>query len=126
FNWGFATASYQIEGAVQEEGRGPSIWDTFCYREPTRTKGANGDVACDHYHRWEEDLDILQSYGAKSCRFSFSWSRIIPLGGRNDPLNEAGISFYNKLIDGLLARGIEPWITLYRWGVTKDSQERKG
>lgn len=126
FEWGFATASYQIEGAVAEGGRGPSIWDTFCHLSPSRTKGADGDVACDHYHRYEEDLDLLQRYGAKAYRFSISWSRIIPLGGRDDPLNEEGIAFYNRLIDGLLARGITPWATLYHWDLPQGLHDRYG
>ena len=126
FEWGFATASYQIEGAVAEDGRGKSIWDTFCHLEPTRTKGANGDVACDHYHRYEEDLDLLVRYGAKAYRFSISWSRIIPLGGREDALNEKGIAFYNKLIDGLIARGITPWATLYHWDLPQGLHDRYG
>ncbi|KFH44264.1 Beta-glucosidase 1B-like protein [Hapsidospora chrysogenum ATCC 11550] len=126
FEWGFATASYQIEGAVAEDGRGKSIWDTFCHLEPTRTKGANGDVACDHYHRYEEDLDLLVRYGAKAYRFSISWSRIIPLGGREDALNEKGIAFYNKLIDGLIDRGITPWATLYHWDLPQALHDRYG
>lgn len=126
FDWGFATASYQIEGAVAEDGRGKSIWDTFCHLEPTRTKGANGDVACDHYHRYEEDLDLMKKFGAESYRFSISWSRIIPLGGRDDPVNEAGIAFYNRLIDGLLARGIKPWVTLYHWDLPQALHDRYG
>uniref|UniRef100_A0A8H7K7C0 Beta-glucosidase n=1 Tax=Bionectria ochroleuca TaxID=29856 RepID=A0A8H7K7C0_BIOOC len=126
FEWGFATASYQIEGAVAEDGRGKSIWDTYCHLEPTRTKGANGDVACDHYHRFEQDIELLSRYGAKAYRFSISWSRIIPLGGRNDPLNEAGIAFYNRLIDGLLARGITPWVTLYHWDLPQGLHDRYG
>ncbi|QPG94257.1 hypothetical protein C2857_005518 [Epichloe festucae Fl1] len=124
FEWGFATAAYQIEGAVAEDGRGKSIWDTFCHLEPTRTKGANGDVACDHYHRYEEDFDLLTRYGAKAYRFSVSWSRIIPLGGRHDPLNEAGIAFYNRLIDSLLRRGITPWVTLYHWDLPQGLHDR--
>ncbi|KAH6879839.1 putative beta-glucosidase [Thelonectria olida] len=126
FEWGFATASYQIEGGVNEDGRGPTIWDTFTHLEPSRTHGANGDVACDHYHRYEEDLDLLAKYGAKAYRFSLAWSRIIPIGGRDDPINEAGIAFYNKLIDGLLARGITPWITLYHWDLPQGLQDRYG
>ncbi|GAB0136371.1 hypothetical protein EsDP_00004672 [Epichloe bromicola] len=124
FEWGFATAAYQIEGAVAEDGRGKSIWDTFCHLEPTRTKGANGDVACDHYHRYEEDFDLVTKYGAKAYRFSVSWSRIIPLGGRHDPLNEAGIAFYNRLIDSLLKRGITPWVTLYHWDLPQGLHDR--
>jgi len=126
FEWGFATAAYQIEGAVDEDGRGKSIWDTFCHLEPTRTKGASGDIACDHYHRFEEDFDLLSKYGAKAYRFSLSWSRIIPLGGRNDPVNEAGIAFYNRLIDSLLARGITPWVTLYHWDLPQALHDRYG
>jgi beta-glucosidase len=126
FEWGFATAAYQIEGGFDQEGRGPSIWDTFTHLEPSRTKGANGDIACDHFHRYEEDLDLLKKYGAKAYRFSISWSRIIPLGGRDDPINEKGIAFYNKLIDGLLDRGITPWVTLYHWDLPQALHERYG
>lgn len=126
FEWGFATASYQIEGAVNDDGRGPSIWDPFSHLEPSRMKGANGDIACDHYHRYEEDLDLLARYGAKAYRFSISWSRIIPRGGRNDPINEAGIVFYDKLINGLISRGIEPWITLYHWDLPQELHDRYG
>ncbi|KAJ5689572.1 Glycoside hydrolase family 1 [Penicillium macrosclerotiorum] len=124
FEWGFATAAYQIEGAVREDDRGESIWDTFCHLEPTRTKGANGDIACDHYHRYEEDFDLLAKYGAKAYRFSISWTRIIPLGGRNDPVNEAGVAFYNRLIDSLLERGITPWVTLYHWDLPQALHDR--
>lgn len=126
FEWGFATAAYQIEGAVAEGGRGKSIWDTFCHLEPTRTKGANGDVACNHYHRFEEDFDLLTKYGAKAYRFSLSWSRIIPGGGREDPVNEEGIAFYNRLIDALLQRGVRPWVTLYHWDLPQTLHDRYG
>ncbi|KAF4441029.1 beta-glucosidase [Fusarium acutatum] len=126
FKLGFATASYQIEGAVAEDDRGPSIWDVFCHLEPTRTKGANGDVACDHYHRLEEDLDLLKRYGSDMYRFSISWSRVIPLGGRDDPVNEAGIAFYDRIIDGCLKRGITPWVTLYHWDLPQALHERYG
>nr|XP_036579401.1 putative beta-glucosidase [Colletotrichum truncatum]KAF6786948.1 putative beta-glucosidase [Colletotrichum truncatum] len=126
FEWGFSTAAYQIEGAANEDGRGPSVWDIYSHLEPSRTSGANGDIACDHYHRFEEDLDLLVKYGAKAYRFSLSWSRIIPEGGRNDPINEAGIVFYNKLIDGLIARGITPWVTLYHWDLPQTLEERYG
>ncbi|PHH66473.1 hypothetical protein CDD81_6948 [Ophiocordyceps australis] len=126
FEWGFATAAYQIEGAVAEDGRGKSIWDTFCHLEPTRTKGANGDVACDHYHRWQADLDLLSRYGARAYRFSISWSRLIPLGGRADSVNEAGLAFYDDLIDGLVRRGITPWATLYHWDLPQALHDRYG
>lgn len=126
FEWGFATAAYQIEGAVNEGGRGKCIWDTFCHLEPSRTKNSNGDVACDHYHKFEEDFDLLTKYGAGAYRFSIAWSRIIPLGGRNDPVNEEGIDFYNQLIDSLLRRGIKPWVTLYHWDLPQALHDRYG
>ncbi|KAH7309625.1 family 1 glycoside hydrolase [Stachybotrys elegans] len=126
FEWGFATASYQIEGGVDENGRGKSIWDTFCHASPSRTKGADGDVACDHYHRYPDDFDLLQRYGAKAYRFSLSWSRIVPLGGRNDAVSEPGIAFYSRLIDALLARGITPWVTLYHWDLPQGLHDRYG
>ena len=126
FTWGFATAAYQIEGAVNEGGRGKSIWDTFCHLEPSRTKNANGDIACDHYHRFEEDFDLLRNYGAGAYRFSIAWSRIIPLGGREDPINEEGVAFYSRLIDSLLRRGITPWVTLYHWDLPQALHDRYG
>ncbi|KAH7041214.1 family 1 glycoside hydrolase [Microdochium trichocladiopsis] len=126
FQLGFATASYQIEGAVATDGRGPSIWDEFCHQTPTRTKNSNGDIACDHYNRLDEDLDLLKQYGADAYRFSISWSRIIPLGGRQDPVNEAGIDFYNRLIDGCLERNITPWATLYHWDLPQALHDRYG
>ncbi|KAI5238039.1 beta-glucosidase [Aureobasidium subglaciale] len=115
FQWGAATASYQIEGAVDTDGRGPSIWDEFAHLLPTRTNGESGDVACDHYHRMRQDVTLLKSYGVDCYRFSISWSRLIPLGGRQDAVNPTGIAFYNDLIDCLLAQGIKPVITLYHW-----------
>jgi beta-glucosidase len=111
---------------VNEDGRGPSIWDIYSHLEPSRTSGANGDIACDHYRRYEENLDLLARYGAKAYRFSLSWSRIIPLGGHDDPINEAGIAFYNQLIDGLVARGITLWATLYHWDLPQVLQDRYG
>jgi beta-glucosidase len=115
FAWGTATAAYQIEGAASEDGKGKSIWDAYSHLEPSRTNGENADVSCDHYHRMPEDVDLMASLGVDVYRFSLSWSRIIPLGGRYDPINEKGIAFYNDLIDRLLARGIEPIVTLYHW-----------
>lgn len=104
------SASFQIEGSTDVDGRGKSFWDDFS-RTPGKTlDGRNGDVATDSYNRWREDLDLLSEYGVKSYRFSIAWSRIIPLGGRNDPVNEAGIKFYSDLIDGLLERGITPFV----------------
>ena len=103
-------ASFQIEGSLDKDGRGKSIWDDFA-RLPGKTlDGKGGEVATDSYNRYEEDLDLLKEYGVKAYRFSISWSRIIPLGGRDDPVNEAGIAYYSKFIDGLLARGITPFV----------------
>lgn len=113
FQLGVATSSYQIEGAVRDGGRGPSIWDTFSHT-PGKTKLAhNGDVACDHYHRLEEDLDLLAWLGVDAYRFSIAWPRVIPQG--RGAINEAGLDFYERLVDGLLARGIAPCATLYHW-----------
>ncbi|KAI0791482.1 beta-glucosidase 1B [Irpex lacteus] len=124
FIWGFATASFQIEGSTDVDGRGKSFWDDFS-RTPGKTlDGRNGDVATDSYNRWREDLDLLSEYGVKSYRFSIAWSRIIPLGGRNDPVNEAGIKFYSDLIDGLLERGITPFVTLYHWDLPQALHDR--
>lgn len=113
FLWGVSTAAYQIEGAAREGGRGPSIWDTFSHTPGRTLNGDTGDVACDHYHRLDEDLDLLARLGARVYRFSIAWSRIQPSG--SGPANEAGIDFYSRLIDGLLARGIKPVPTLYHW-----------
>ncbi|KAJ6156307.1 hypothetical protein N7497_005192 [Penicillium chrysogenum] len=99
FLWGFATAAYQIEGGVNDDGRAPSIWDTFCKIPGKIAGGGTGDVACDSYHRTHEDIALLKECGAQAYRFSLSWSRIIPLGGRNDPINKKGIEFYQKFLD---------------------------
>ncbi|EHL01159.1 putative Beta-glucosidase 1A [Glarea lozoyensis 74030] len=128
FLWGFATAShsYQIEGAPEEDGRGPSIWDKFC-KIPGKIAGASsGDVACDTYHRTGEDIALLKETGAKAYRFSISWSRVIPLGGRNDPINQAGLDFYVKFVDDLLAEGIIPMVTLFHWDLPNELDERYG
>src|SRR4029453_1336564 len=109
FVWGAATASYQIEGAVDEGGRGPSIWDTFAHT-PGRTKnGETGDVACDHYHRYPEDIALMADLGLDAYRFSIAWTRIQP-DGSGAP-NAEGIAFYDRLIDALLERGIAPHAT---------------
>jgi beta-glucosidase len=115
FQWGTATAALQIEGGANQDGKGKSIWDTFSHLEPSRTNNENPDIACDHYSRWEEDIELMSKIGAEAYRFSIAWSRIIPEGGRNDSVNEKGIEFYNKLIDRLIAKGIEPVVTLYHW-----------
>ncbi|KAJ4256803.1 hypothetical protein NW762_008899 [Fusarium torreyae] len=126
FTWGVATAAYQIEGAADADGKGPSIWDTFSHLKPSRTANEHGDIACDHYHRFSDDVSLLSSYGVEVYRFSISWSRIIPLGGRNDPVNENGIAFYNRLIDALLAKGIRPSISLYHWDLPQGLYDRYG
>jgi beta-galactosidase len=113
FVWGAATSSYQIEGAASEGGRTPSVWDDFCALRPSPIlDGSSGDVACDHYHRAEEDADLIQSLGFTAYRFSVSWSRVLrPDGSINPP----GVGFYSRLIDALLRRGIEPWVTMHHW-----------
>ena len=124
FLWGAATASYQIEGAHDEDGRLPSIWDTFA-KTPGRVLGGDtGDQACDHYHRWEQDLDLAAELGVGAYRFSIAWPRIIPTG--TGPTNQRGIDFYSRLVDGLLARGIRPVATLYHWDLPQSLDERSG
>ncbi|KAL0631844.1 hypothetical protein Q9L58_009282 [Maublancomyces gigas] len=124
FLWGFATASYQIEGAAKEDGRGPSIWDTFSHTPGKTADGGTGDIACDAYHRMDEDIALLRSSGATAYRFSISWSRMIPLGGRTDPVNEAGIAFYVRYVDALLAAGITPFVTLFHWDLPQGLHDR--
>jgi len=124
FVWGAATAAYQIEGAVDEDGRGPSIWDEFCRRPGAVGRGDNGDIACDHYHRWPGDLDLLEELGVGAYRFSVAWSRVFPEGtGR---VNPAGLDFYERLVDSLLARNITPMVTLYHWDLPQALQETGG
>lgn len=124
FIWGAATSSYQIEGAVDVGGRGPSIWDTFCAREGTIADATNGDVACDHYHRWADDLDLLKWMGVDSYRFSIAWPRIQPTGRGSG--NTAGLDFYSRLVDGLLERGIDPAVTLYHWDLPQALEDEGG
>ncbi|EAQ89023.1 hypothetical protein CHGG_05642 [Chaetomium globosum CBS 148.51] len=126
FQWGFATASYQIEGSIHEDGRGPSIWDTFCAIPGKIADGSSGVVACDSYKRTKEDIELLKSVGARAYRFSIAWSRIIPIGGRNDPINQKGIDHYVKFVDDLIAAGIEPFITLLHWDIPDGLDKRYG
>lgn len=113
FLWGVSTAAYQIEGAANEDGRGPSIWDVYCQRKGRIANGDTGDVACDHYHRYVEDVALMRRLGAQVYRFSVSWPRVLPQGrGAANPL---GLDFYDRLIDELLRNGIEPWLCLYHW-----------
>ena len=124
FVWGVSTSSYQVEGAVQADGRGPSIWDTFC-RQPGRiANGDTGDVACDHYHRYREDIALMHRLGVQAYRFSVAWPRLLPQG--SGPPNEAGLAFYDRLIDGLLEVGIQPWLCLYHWDLPQALQDRGG
>jgi beta-glucosidase len=113
FVWGSATASYQIEGAWNEGGRGPSIWDVFCHEKGHIAEGHTGDVACDHYHRFREDVRLMKELGIKAYRFSISWTRIFPKG--TGQINMEGVRFYSELLDELIQNGIEPYITLFHW-----------
>ncbi|KAJ3081947.1 hypothetical protein HK102_002021, partial [Quaeritorhiza haematococci] len=122
--WGFATSAYQIEGAWDRDGRGPSVWDTFAHAGNC-IGNSNGDVAAKHYDMWEQDVDLMVNLKAQAYRFSISWSRILT-NGRLDQVNEAGIAFYNKLIDRLLSKGITPYITLYHWDLPQPLQDEYG
>ncbi|KAG6380493.1 glycoside hydrolase family 1 protein [Boletus reticuloceps] len=126
FIWGFATASFQIEGSTNVDDRGKSIWDDFCKQPGKTLDGRDGDVATDSYRLWKEDVALLAQYGVKSYRFSISWSRIIPLGGRNDPVNPKGIEWYSDFIDALLENGIIPFVTLYHWDLPQALHDRYG
>jgi beta-glucosidase len=112
FIWGVSTSSFQIEGATREDGRGLSIWDSFCAAGRVADRDT-GDIACDHYHRYAEDVALMQTLGVQAYRFSVAWPRLLP-GGRG-PANEAGLAFYDRLIDALLEARIEPWLCLYHW-----------
>ncbi len=113
FVWGAAAASYQVEGAAFEDGRGPSVWDTMCRWPGKVAEGHTGEVGCDHYHRYAEDAALMGQLGLNAYRLSISWSRVLPEGtGR---VNKAGLDFYDRLIDALLAQGVQPWVTLFHW-----------
>jgi beta-glucosidase len=124
FNWGVATAAYQIEGAVAEDGRGDSVWDTFCRRPGAIRDGQTGDVADDHYHRWREDLDLMAGLGIDTYRFSIGWPRVQPTG--SGPANHAGLDFYDQLTDALLAAGITPMPTLFHWDLPQPLEDAGG
>jgi beta-glucosidase len=113
FLWGVAAASYQVEGAWNEDGKGLSVWDEFCRKPGAIWQGQSGDVACDEYHRYPEDIALIKALGAKAYRLSISWPRVLPEG--TGAANEKGLDYYDRLIDGLLAAGIEPYITLFHW-----------
>ncbi len=124
FLWGTATASYQIEGAVREDGRGETIWDRFSSTPGNVYLDQNGDVACDHYHRYREDVRLMRDIGLRSYRFSIAWSRIFPRGGGG--LNPVGLDFYQQLVDELLEAGIVPMVTIYHWDLPQALQDKGG
>ncbi|MGI8667441.1 MAG: glycoside hydrolase family 1 protein [Jatrophihabitans sp.] len=124
FVWGAATAAFQIEGAAHADGRLPSIWDVFCQTPGRVANGDTGEVACDHYHRLSEDLDLMSSLNLGSYRFSVSWPRVIP--GGSGPVNQAGMDFYARLVGGLLERGAVPKLTIYPWDLPKSLQNNGG
>ncbi|MEC7629802.1 MAG: family 1 glycosylhydrolase, partial [SAR324 cluster bacterium] len=124
FLWGVSTSSYQIEGAIHSGGRGESIWDRFSSLPGRIADGSSGEMACDHYHNWEEDLGLIQEMGAGAYRFSTAWPRIQPLGSGR--FNTEGLQFYSRLVDGLLSRGIEPWLCLNHWDLPQALQEKGG
>ncbi|GII32398.1 GH1 family beta-glucosidase [Planotetraspora mira] len=124
FVWGVATSAYQIEGAVDEDGRLPSIWDTFS-RVPGATDGGDtGDVACDHYHRWQEDVGLIKQLGVDAYRLSIAWPRVVPTG--SGAVNAKGLAFYDRLVDALLEAGIRPFVTLYHWDLPQALQDEGG
>ncbi len=124
FVWGVATSSFQIEGSAAGTERGESIWDRFCRVPGAIADGSNGDIACDHVHRWREDLDLIAALGVDAYRFSISWPRVRPSGA--GAWNAAGLDFYERLVDGLLERGIEPYVTLNHWDLPAELQDAGG
>ncbi len=123
FLWGVSTSSHQIEGAWNEDGKGESIWDRFSHTPGNIKNGDNGDVACDHYHRYKEDVNLMKELCLKAYRFSISWPRVLP---RENDVNKLGLDFYSRLIDELLEAGIEPWLCLYHWDLPQAIQEKSG
>jgi len=124
FHWGTATAAYQIEGAARTDGKGLSVWDTFTRREGAIWQGHTGDVACDHYHRWREDVALMGALGLTAYRFSIAWARVIPAG--TGKVNPKGLAFYDRLVDALLQAGITPFVTLFHWDYPYDLYCRGG
>jgi len=124
FAWGAAAASYQIEGAAHEDGKGDSVWDMFVRKKGTIWRQHTGNVACDHYHRYAEDVALWQQLGLKAYRLSASWPRILPNG--TGPVNEAGLAFYDRLVDALLGAGITPWLTCFHWDFPLSLYQRGG
>jgi beta-glucosidase len=124
FVWGAATASFQIEGATTSDGRGASIWDTFCATPGKTRNGDTGEPGCDHYNCYKSDLDLMKELNLEAYRFSTSWSRVLPTG--RSAVNEKGMGFYERLVDGLLERGITPWLTLYHWDLPQALEDAGG
>ena len=124
FVWGFAASAYQVEGAAIEDGRGPSIWDTFCRQPGAVVNGDNGDVACDHYHRYRDDARLMGELGASAHRFSVSWPRVLPTG--SGQVNERGVDFYQRLVDALLGAGVQPMLNVFHWDLPQALQDRGG
>ena len=124
FTWGTATASYQVEGAIHEDGRTPSIWDTFCAEPGTIADGSSGEFACDQYHRYPEDIEIMKTLGVGAYRLSISWSRIIP--GPDGAVNQAGVDHYVHLLEALRKAGIKPVVTLYHWDLPQYLEDEGG
>lgn len=124
FAWGVATSSYQIEGAANDDGRGLSVWDVFSHEPGKTSMGHTGDIACDHYHRFREDVALMKKLGIKAYRFSLSWSRIFPEG--TGKISEKGVKFYNDLIDELISNSIEPYITLFHWDYPYELYKKGG
>src|SRR5579862_5945942 len=124
FLWGASTSAYQIEGAVHEDGRGVSIWDTYSHTPGRTVNGETGDVAADHYHRYLADIALMREIGLSAYRFSVAWPRVQP-GGRG-PANERGLDFYRRLVDALLEAGIEPYATLFHWDLPQELQDAGG
>ena len=124
FHWGAACAAYQVEGAWQEQGKGPSIWDDFTRRRGAIKRGEHARVGPDFYHRWPEDLDLARGLGLADFRFSVAWSRVLPAG--TGPINHRGLDFYDRLVDGCLERGLRPWLTVFHWDLPSALQARGG
>lgn len=124
FLWGSATAAYQCEGAWNEDGKGPSQWDVFCHTSERNINHVTGDVSCDHYHRFEEDLQMMEDCGQNTYRFSISWARVIPAG--TGEVNQAGIDFYNRLIDACLRHHLVPNVTLFHYDLPNPIAEQGG
>ena len=124
FLFGAATSAYQIEGAAREDGRGESIWDRFCDTPGRVLDGSSGAEACDHYRRWPDDITLMRGLGIQAYRFSVAWPRVVPSG--RGVVNARGLDFYDRLVDGLLAAGIQPFVTLYHWDLPQALQDRGG